>query len=115
MSVIRINAPRAVVDRRALVQAVAGIVDAHGGPIRDKDRNTGKGAANGRREIVELLRATLDAGRAEIARRLVDKPSAGHEVAEAQAYPGRSAASGDPRSRHHQRLSSGEPLARASG
>ncbi|SFF90947.1 UTP--GlnB (protein PII) uridylyltransferase, GlnD [Novosphingobium sp. CF614] len=72
-SVIRIPSPRSVVDRRALVERIDALVAEHG-------------AAKGRKAIVELMRAALDDGRTEIARRLVEKPSAGHEVAEAQAF-----------------------------
>jgi [protein-PII] uridylyltransferase len=39
-----------------------------------------------RQQVVELLRAALAAGREEIARRLAEKPSAGHDCAEAQAF-----------------------------
>ena len=73
MSVIRIPSPRSVIDRRALVEAIEAVVSA-------------EGATKGRKAVVELLRTALEDGRAEIARRLVSKPSAGHEVAEAQAY-----------------------------
>ncbi|TCM17041.1 UTP--GlnB (protein PII) uridylyltransferase GlnD [Novosphingobium sp. PhB165] len=73
MSVIRIPSPRSVIDRRALVEAIEAVV-------------ARESAAKGRKQIVDLLRAALEDGRAEIARRLVAKPSAGHEVAEAQAY-----------------------------
>ncbi|HNN55912.1 MAG TPA: [protein-PII] uridylyltransferase [Novosphingobium sp.] len=45
-----------------------------------------RGAAKARHQVVELLRAALAAGREEIARRLAEKPSAGHESAEAQAF-----------------------------
>ncbi len=78
MSVIRIPSPRAVIDRRDLVERIAAIVETHG--------TTGGGAREARRLIVDLLREGLENGRAEIARRLVEKPSAGHEIAEAQAY-----------------------------
>ena len=73
MSVIRIPNQRAVIDRRALTQTIADIVG-------------DKGANEGRQAIVEVLRKALDDGRAEIARRLSEKPSAGHEVARAQAF-----------------------------
>ena len=72
-SVIRIPSPRTVIDRRDLVERIETVVAEHG-------------SSKGRKHIVELLRDTQDAGRLEIARRLVDKPSAGHEVAEAQAF-----------------------------
>ncbi|GGB92448.1 bifunctional uridylyltransferase/uridylyl-removing enzyme [Novosphingobium endophyticum] len=73
MSVIRIPSPRSVVDRRHLVLVIDRIVAEHG-------------HTKGRRFIVEALREALDKGRAEIARRLIDKPSAGHDIAEAQAF-----------------------------
>ncbi|KHK92450.1 [protein-PII] uridylyltransferase [Novosphingobium malaysiense] len=72
-SVIRIPSPRTVIDRRDLVERIDAIVAEHGATKR-------------RKHIVDLLRGALDAGRVEIARRLVEKPSAGHEVAEAQAF-----------------------------
>ncbi|WP_103729041.1 [protein-PII] uridylyltransferase [Novosphingobium sp. HII-3] len=72
-SVIRIPSPRSVIDRRDLVSRIDAVVAA-------------QGAVKGRRAIVELLRGALEDGREEIARRLVEKPSAGHEVAEAQAF-----------------------------
>ncbi|MEJ5977329.1 [protein-PII] uridylyltransferase [Novosphingobium sp. PS1R-30] len=74
MSASRIPNQRAIVDRRALTDAI-------GEAVAEK----GSGAA-ARQRVVELLRATLAAGRTEIARRLADKPSAGHDVAEAQAF-----------------------------
>lgn len=73
MSVIRIPDQRAVIDRRKLTEAVALIVDDKGG---DK----------GRMQIVELLKTALSDGRSEIERRLLAKPSAGHDIAEAQAF-----------------------------
>ena len=72
MSAIRISNQRAVIDRRALTAAVADVVATSG--------------AKARLQVVELLRGALDAGRAEIARRLAEKPTAGHDVAEAQAF-----------------------------
>src|SRR6195952_1270365 len=72
MSAITISNQRAVIDRRALTAAVADLVAEHG--------------AKARPQVVELLRGALDAGRDEIARRLVEKPTAGHDVAEAQAF-----------------------------
>ncbi|MCP5403333.1 MAG: [protein-PII] uridylyltransferase [Novosphingobium sp.] len=73
MSAIRIPNQRAVIDRRALTETIAGIVKE-------------EGATKGRQAIVEVLRKTLDDGRAEIARRLSEKPYAGHEIARAQAF-----------------------------
>ncbi|VWX54989.1 [protein-PII] uridylyltransferase [Novosphingobium sp. 9U] len=73
MHVIRIPSPRAVIDRRGLTTRIATLVEE-------------LGAAKARKEIVPILRDALAQGREEIARRLVEKPSAGHEVAEAQAF-----------------------------
>jgi len=73
MSVIRISNQRAVIDRRALSEQIAGLVQEKGVPAV-------------RPAIVELLRGTLASGREEIARRLAERPSAGHDVAEAQAF-----------------------------
>lgn len=73
MSASRIPNQRAIVDRRALTDAI-------GEAVQDK------GGSAARQRVVELLRGALAAGRAEIARRLADKPSAGHDVAEAQAF-----------------------------
>jgi len=64
---------RAIVDRRALAGAIADLV-------------ADKGAAAARPAVVELLRGALAAGRAEIARRLSEKPSAGRDSAAAQAF-----------------------------
>ena len=63
---------RAIVDRRALDEALAGL------PAMPN--------AEMRRAIVAVLRAALDRGRAEIGRRLLDTPSRGLEVAAAGAY-----------------------------
>jgi [protein-PII] uridylyltransferase len=64
--------PTAIVDRRALADAVAALPDADAGTLR--------------REIARLLKGALDAGRAEIARRLTVRPSRGLRVANAQAF-----------------------------
>jgi len=73
MSALQIPNQRAVIDRREITEAIEAIV-------------ADRGAEAGRKEIVDLLRRALFDGRAEIARRLEDKPSAGHDVAEAQAF-----------------------------
>ncbi len=73
MSVIRIPNQRAVIDRRSLTGKIARAIE-------------DKGAAASRQKVVELLREALANGREEISRRLSEKPSAGHEVAEAQAF-----------------------------
>jgi [protein-PII] uridylyltransferase len=73
MTVSRIPNQRAIVDRRALGGAIAEIVEQ-------------KGADKSRLAVVELLRQALEQGREEIARRLIEKPTAGHDCAEAQAF-----------------------------
>ncbi|MGV3479078.1 MAG: [protein-PII] uridylyltransferase [Sphingobium sp.] len=64
---------RRIVDRRALSDALAALPE------------TG-GAAKQRPVMVALLREALDAGRAEIARRLAENPSRGTDAASAQAF-----------------------------
>ncbi|MDE2405368.1 MAG: [protein-PII] uridylyltransferase [Sphingomonadales bacterium] len=73
MTVIRIPNQRAVIDRRALTESIQQAVAA-------------KGAAKARQDVVELLRGALAAGRTEIERRLTEKPSAGYDCAQAQAF-----------------------------
>jgi [protein-PII] uridylyltransferase len=73
MSASRIPNQRAIFDRRIVADAIAQTVQ-------------DKGGAEARPQVVELLRASLAAGRREIARRLAEKPSAGHDLAEAQAF-----------------------------
>ncbi len=73
MTVSRIPNQRAIVDRRVLGEAIALVVDESGGPAA-------------RPRVVELLRRALDDGRAEIARRLTEKPTAGNDCAEAQSF-----------------------------
>ncbi len=62
----RVPGQRTIIDRRALADAVAALHAA--------------GGEGARAEIVKVLRRALDDGRAELARRLADAPSAGHEV-----------------------------------
>jgi [protein-PII] uridylyltransferase len=73
MSAVRIPNQRAIIDRRAVADAIAHVVDERGG-------------AAARPAVVDLLRAALTSGRAEIAARLAAKPSAGHDCAEATAF-----------------------------
>ena len=73
LSAARIADQRAVIDRRVLAGAIADAVAA-AGPVK------------ARAQVVELLRGALATGRAEIARRLLAHPSAGHDCAEAQAF-----------------------------
>ncbi len=72
MSSVRIPNQRAIINRRALAETIAGLVE-----------EQGEGA---RQAIVELLKSALEDGRAEIARRLEEKPSAGHECTGGQAF-----------------------------
>ena len=72
MTQTRIPNQRAIIDRRALSGAIAQAVAEHG----DKARGA----------VVDLLRGALVQGRAEIAHRLAERPSAGHDCAEAQAF-----------------------------
>jgi len=62
----RVPGQRAIIDRRALAEEVAALFAAQGAAARG--------------EIVKALRRALDDGRAELARRLAEAPSAGHEV-----------------------------------
>jgi [protein-PII] uridylyltransferase len=62
-----------VIDRRRLASAIAEAVADQGMP-------------GARQSIVALLRAALDQGRAELQRRLAEKPSAGHEISHGQAF-----------------------------
>ena len=73
MTVSSIPNQRAIVDRRALGEAIGEVVEQ-------------KGADKARLAVVELLRGSLEQGREEIARRLLAKPTAGHDCAEAQAF-----------------------------
>jgi [protein-PII] uridylyltransferase len=66
MSPRRVPGQRAIIDRRALAEEVAALFAAKG--------------EHARPDVVKALRAALDAGRAELARRLAEAPSAGHEV-----------------------------------
>ncbi|HQS97456.1 MAG TPA: DUF294 nucleotidyltransferase-like domain-containing protein, partial [Novosphingobium sp.] len=72
MMLPRIANQRAIIDRRALADAVAAAFAEQGEKARPA--------------VVELLRNALESGRAEIARRLEAKPSAGTECAQAQAF-----------------------------
>ena len=75
MSAIRIPSPRAVIDRRGMTLAMAEAMEKTGGQ-----------AAPARQAIVDLLRGALCNGRSEIDRRLLERPGAGHDAAEAQAF-----------------------------
>ena len=62
-----------MIDRRKLAEAMT--AEAEGG-----------GARSNRQAVVELLRKALADGRAELARRLTEKPSAGHENTHGHAF-----------------------------
>jgi len=69
---LKITNQRDIIDRRALAEQVAAAWETDGGKSR--------------KAVVSLLREALDKGRAEIARRLEEKPSAGHECTAAQSF-----------------------------
>lgn len=72
MNSLRVSNQRAIIDRRELAERIATLVADQG--------------EKARQEIVAALREALDAGKQEIARRLVEKPSAGYECTAAQAF-----------------------------
>jgi [protein-PII] uridylyltransferase len=72
VSAPRLPRQRAIFDRRTVSETVARLVEAHG----DKARP----------HIVTTLRNALERGRGELAQRLADKPSAGHECAAGHAF-----------------------------
>lgn len=69
----RVVRQRDVIDRRALAGQIDDLIAEHG-------------IAKARAQILPLLQDALADGRAEIGRRLVEKPSAGHEAAAAQSF-----------------------------
>ncbi|MBC2667085.1 [protein-PII] uridylyltransferase [Novosphingobium flavum] len=73
MSSTRIANQRAIIERRGIAAAIADAVAEHG-------------AEKARPQVVALLRNALHAGRAVIAARLSERPSAGQESAAAQAF-----------------------------
>lgn len=73
VSLPRIPKQREVIKRRRLAAAIAEQVAEHG-------------AEAARQPIVELLRTALADGRAELERRLAERPGAGHESAHSQAF-----------------------------
>ncbi|KUO57757.1 MAG: bifunctional uridylyltransferase/uridylyl-removing protein [Sphingomonadales bacterium BRH_c3] len=72
MSSPKVTNQRAIIDRRALAEAIDALASDKGEKARP--------------QIVKLLRDALDTGRAEIARRLEERPSAGHECTGAQSF-----------------------------
>ncbi|MEO6388198.1 MAG: [protein-PII] uridylyltransferase [Croceibacterium sp.] len=73
VSVLNVPNQRAVIDRRELASAIAEAV-------------AQTGAGKSRPQVVELLRGALATGRAELSRRLAEKPSAGHEITHGHAF-----------------------------
>jgi len=63
---------RDIIDRRALADEVFALADEH--------------KADARSHVVEALRGALENGRAELERRLEERPSAGHECAHGYAF-----------------------------
>lgn len=72
MSTLKLPNQRAIIERRAVSHDIAQAFAQHG----DKAR----------KDVVAILRDALAAGRAELARRLAEKPYAGNECAEGQAF-----------------------------
>ncbi|MBH5321166.1 [protein-PII] uridylyltransferase [Aurantiacibacter sediminis] len=73
MSLPKIPKQRKIIDRRALAADVASIIEE-------------KGAQAGRQQVVQRLREALEAGRAELAKRLSKRPGTGHVHAHGQAF-----------------------------
>ncbi|MEO9600199.1 [protein-PII] uridylyltransferase [Parasphingorhabdus sp.] len=69
----RIVRQREIIDRRELAEKIEEIIAEHG-------------MTKGRANILPLLQDALADGRAEISKRLLAKPSAGHEMAAAQSF-----------------------------
>ncbi|MXO88358.1 [protein-PII] uridylyltransferase [Alteraurantiacibacter aestuarii] len=73
MSKLTITRQRAIIDRRALVSAIADAIE-------------DKGAEGARPQIVALLKKALEDGRQELSDRLAEKPGAGHEITNGYAF-----------------------------
>ncbi|WP_347301982.1 [protein-PII] uridylyltransferase [Croceibacterium sp. TMG7-5b_MA50] len=73
MKQLQIPNGRKVLDRQPLVDQLTALVAQHG-------------AVGARPQIVALLRDALAAGRAELAQRLTERPSAGHEITRGHAW-----------------------------
>ncbi|TRD11172.1 [protein-PII] uridylyltransferase [Erythrobacter insulae] len=68
----RVPKQRAIVDRRALTEQMNDLVNEHG--------------EKARMPVIAALREAMDAGRAELADRLLKKPSAGHDCTAGHAF-----------------------------
>ncbi|MFZ1742208.1 MAG: [protein-PII] uridylyltransferase [Pontixanthobacter sp.] len=75
MNQAKIPKQREIIDRKALGGDISKLVADNQGSANDL-----------RQAIIALLRNALDLGREEIARRLADKPSSGHECSGGQAF-----------------------------
>ncbi len=71
MTTLRIPNQRAIIDRRALTETIAEAAAQDG---------------ESRLAVVDALKAALASGRAELERRLIARPSAGHEIAGGYAF-----------------------------
>lgn len=72
MNQIKIPRQRAILDRRKLAAEIAECIERSG--------------TQARQEIVELLREALERGRAELSRRLTERPSSGHECVASHTF-----------------------------
>jgi len=68
----RLVRQRAIFDRRVVAETIARLVEAHGDGARP--------------HIIATLRNAIDKGRGELARRIAQKPSAGHEAVAGHAF-----------------------------
>ncbi|MFL0354944.1 [protein-PII] uridylyltransferase [Erythrobacter sp. GH1-10] len=68
----RVPRQRDIINRRELTSQVAALVDEHG--------------SKARQPIIAALRAALDSGRTELAERLLERPSAGHDCTAGYAF-----------------------------
>jgi len=76
----KLQRQRAIVDRRALAEQVFALADA------DDDAENVDVPTDRRDVVLDALRTALDDGRAELERRLLAKPSAGHDIANGYAF-----------------------------
>ena len=72
MSGLRLPNQRAIIDRRALAETISDLHDEAGAQARPR--------------IVAVLKDALAQGRAELERRLRDKPAAGHAITGGHAF-----------------------------
>lgn len=72
MNQAKIPKQRKIIDRKALGGEISTLVEQHG--------------SKARQPIIALLKGAIDDGRAELARRLTENPSAGHECSGGQSF-----------------------------